>query len=97
MALIHPTPEMLKDLRKVFDDHDWSGRPIGINLLHSRTCRYGPIGIGWRGFGVTASSACLILRRYSTTLGSLGGGEIIFGRGYSRQCFRLGEGSVVGW
>jgi len=26
----HPTPEMLKDLNKVFLKHNWSGRAIGL-------------------------------------------------------------------
>jgi hypothetical protein len=26
----HPTPAMLADLRKVFQKHNWSGRPIGF-------------------------------------------------------------------
>ena len=26
----HPSPEMLKDLNKVFAKHNWSGREIGL-------------------------------------------------------------------
>jgi hypothetical protein len=30
MAKKHPTPEMVKDLAKVFKTHNWSGQPIGL-------------------------------------------------------------------
>jgi hypothetical protein len=30
MKKMHPTPEMVNDLRKVFDKHNWSGQPIGL-------------------------------------------------------------------
>jgi hypothetical protein len=30
MAKKHPTPEMVKDLAKVFQKHNWSGQPIGF-------------------------------------------------------------------
>lgn len=30
MAKKHPSPEMIKDLAKVFAKHNWSGQPIGI-------------------------------------------------------------------
>jgi hypothetical protein len=30
MARKHPTPEMVKDLDKVFKKHNWPGLPIGL-------------------------------------------------------------------
>lgn len=30
MTKKHPTPEMVKDLAKVFKKHNWSGQPIGL-------------------------------------------------------------------
>ncbi len=29
-TLQHPTPEMIADLKDVFDKHNWSGRPVGF-------------------------------------------------------------------
>jgi len=30
MAKKHPSPEMIRDLAKLFKKHNWSGQPIGI-------------------------------------------------------------------